>query len=445
MKELLTIIIVILALILTPTLNTFASETVNVYLDNELIQFDVHPQIINGRTMVPMRAIFEKLGMNIKWNEETHTVIATKYGVFIELPINSTIVYRNTIEHTIDVSAQLVNGRTLVPVRFVSELAGANVNWDEQTNSVYINSTNNIHHLAWNDKYEYWGEIENEEANGYGALYNISDGTIRQIGKYVNSNIVDGKNYYENGEIFTGNYVNGTRSYGKYYYDNGDSYIGEFSNGQRHGNGTYYYKNGNYLNVNWENGLANGYGLFYNAVENVQIEGPYVDDKRNGDFTIKLINSNEIYYATFVDDIYIDEEQQKLDEKNRKLEEISNQADKLLEEYEKLDEWYNNEMEELYDYIKNGDPFSTEWAKSIYANYGVGGSISVSGLDSYAAANFARQQAALKAKADADILSYNQSFIDSQKQLIEDTYTSKIKILDKQREKLIAELEKLEN
>ena len=69
----------------------------------------------------------------------------------------------------------------------------------------------------------------------------------------------------------------------------------------------------------------------------------------------------------------------------------------------------------------------------------------MSGLDSYAAANFARQQAALKAKADADILSYNQSFIDSQKQLIEDTYTSKIKILDKQREKLIAELEKLEN
>ena len=117
----------------------------------------------------------------------------------------------------------------------------------------------------------------------------------------------------------------------------------------------------------------------------------------------------------------------------------------MVAEYEALDAWYESELEELYDYITNGNPFKTDWAKSIYQSYGVGsGSSSVSGLDSYAAANAARQQAALKAKADEAILSYNQTYINQQKQLIEDTYAQKRKILDRQRETLLLELDELE-
>ena len=125
--------------------------------------------------------------------------------------------------------------------------------------------------------------------------------------------------------------------------------------------------------------------------------------------------------------------------------ELYKKINDLDQEYKELNEWYNTEMEELYEYINNGDPFSTDWAKSIYQSYGVGtGNSSVSGLDSFAAANAARQEAALKAKADEAILSYNQTYINQQKQLIEDTYAQKRKILDRQRETLLLELDKLE-
>ena len=134
-------LIALLILIITLTCSNWvvmAEENVNVVLDGKTITFDVPAQIINGRTMVPMRKIFEELGMAVEWFDETQTVRAAKQGVVVEFPIGSTTVSRNTVEQTIDVPAQLVDSRTLVPVRFVSEFTGAEVVWDGNTNTVFI-------------------------------------------------------------------------------------------------------------------------------------------------------------------------------------------------------------------------------------------------------------------------------------------------------------------
>ena len=457
-------LIALLILIITLTCSNWvvmAEENVNVVLDGKTITFDVPAQIINGRTMVPMRKIFEELGMAVEWFDETQTVMAAKQGVVVEFPIGSTTVSRNTVEQTIDVPAQLVGSRTLVPVRFVSEFTGAEVIWDGDTNTVFINSKDNIKQLDWNDTYEYWGEVVNGEASGYGALYNKNDASLRQIGKYIDSKIVVGSDFFDGGDTFTGNYENGKRAYGTYCYSNGDYFTGEYNDGQMSSGtyknsaaGVYYtgtFENGEFVygkktfsnseswaEGNFKNFSLHGYGKVYDEDYDCLYVGNWTNGSMDGEFTIYDYANNITYKNTIKNGKVVNEKQERLEEVYRKV-------DELVAEYEALDAWYESELEELYDYITNGNPFKTDWAKSIYQSYGVGsGSSSVSGLDSYAAANAARQQAALKAKADEAILSYNQTYINQQKQLIEDTYAQKRKILDRQRETLLLELDELE-
>ena len=102
---------------------------VKVYYNGERIDFDVPPSLINNRTMVPMRAIFEKMGATVEWDSATKTVTATRGNTSIKLTINDTTAYVNGQAVTLDSPAILVNGRTLVPVRFIGEAFGCVVVW----------------------------------------------------------------------------------------------------------------------------------------------------------------------------------------------------------------------------------------------------------------------------------------------------------------------------
>ena len=73
----------------------FANGEISVYQDNEKIQFDVAPLLVNGRTMVPMRAIFEKLGAVVYWDNNTRTAIAQKDNVNVSISIDDTTLYKN--------------------------------------------------------------------------------------------------------------------------------------------------------------------------------------------------------------------------------------------------------------------------------------------------------------------------------------------------------------
>lgn len=118
-----------------------AIET-EVFINGTKLECDVPPIIENGRTLVPMRAIFEALGANIHWDDETKTVtaIAGKTVVFIQIANKTAFV--NGEERTLDVLARIVNDRTLVPLRFAGEALGAQVEWDETNRCVNITTAN---------------------------------------------------------------------------------------------------------------------------------------------------------------------------------------------------------------------------------------------------------------------------------------------------------------
>lgn len=109
-----------------------------VKVNNEEVIFDVPPAVINDRTMVPMRAIFEKLGASVGWDDKTQTVYATKDNIVLSLTIGEKSINVNGKNIEIDVPAMLVNGRTLVPLRAVSQSLGCNVSWAENEKCAYI-------------------------------------------------------------------------------------------------------------------------------------------------------------------------------------------------------------------------------------------------------------------------------------------------------------------
>lgn len=128
-----------------------ASEEIQVEIDGKVIEFDVPPEIVDGRTMVPVRKIFEEIGALVKWNGETQTISARKSSKTVELTINSaemtidkgkTDAEGNVLKETVelDVPAQISEGRTLVPVRAITESFGLDVSWNEETKTVVIKS-----------------------------------------------------------------------------------------------------------------------------------------------------------------------------------------------------------------------------------------------------------------------------------------------------------------
>ncbi|MEN6328224.1 MAG: copper amine oxidase N-terminal domain-containing protein [Syntrophomonas sp.] len=140
-KPILRLIVIFIVIISSAGL---AQANPSVILDGQQLSFDVPPIIENGSTLVPLRAIFEPLGANVTWDDTTQTVTAIKAGTEVQLNIGESVAFKNGFVVNLPVPAQIVNGRTLVPLRFVSEALGANVEWNQLTESIAINSSGNI-------------------------------------------------------------------------------------------------------------------------------------------------------------------------------------------------------------------------------------------------------------------------------------------------------------
>ena len=117
---------------------TDTSAEVKVFVNGNLLISDQPAFIQEGRTLVPVRAIFEALGASIDWDPDTRTVTAVMDDVVITLVIDSNIMLRNEESILLDVVAQIVGGRTMVPARAVAEALGATVEWDPIERIVYI-------------------------------------------------------------------------------------------------------------------------------------------------------------------------------------------------------------------------------------------------------------------------------------------------------------------
>lgn len=103
----------------------------NVFINGKrpIFQDGVVPIAEDGRTLIPFRVIAESLGAEVIWDQERYTVVVIKDDITVELPLNEKIAYINGKPVELDVPAKVVNERTLVPLRFVSEALKAHVEW----------------------------------------------------------------------------------------------------------------------------------------------------------------------------------------------------------------------------------------------------------------------------------------------------------------------------
>ncbi|MCY9665477.1 NlpC/P60 family protein [Paenibacillus alginolyticus] len=132
----------LMTMMLIPATSVHAevNQSPSVLLDGRPLSFQTPPVIENGYSLVPMRPIFEAEGAAISWDESTRTVTALKDGVVLTYRIGDTVAYKNHERLEMPVSGKIIDGFTMVPVRFISEALGNIVKWHEYSRSITISS-----------------------------------------------------------------------------------------------------------------------------------------------------------------------------------------------------------------------------------------------------------------------------------------------------------------
>ena len=119
----------------------FAETPITVNIDSVPVEFDVEPRIIDGRTMVPVRAILEALDAEVLWDSVTKTVTATKDLKTISMTIGKREITVGENFMLMDTAPVIIGNRTLIPARFAAEVFENTVKWDAKTRTVSIIST----------------------------------------------------------------------------------------------------------------------------------------------------------------------------------------------------------------------------------------------------------------------------------------------------------------
>lgn len=127
-----------LALILALMLLTANASAIDLYVDFGRLEAQTPPTVVDGRTMVPVRAIFEALGAAVDWDAAAKTATGTTAETTVVMQIDSQTAYVNGEAKTLDVPAQLLNGSTMVPARFISEALGCEVTWYQPTQTAAV-------------------------------------------------------------------------------------------------------------------------------------------------------------------------------------------------------------------------------------------------------------------------------------------------------------------
>lgn len=182
--------------------SVFAAPAVNVVINGTPVTFTESsgaPFIDNNnRTLVPMRIVMEQYGCTVSWDQSTKTASVTAGDTTVLVPIGQSYITVNGEQRTIDAPAQIVSGRTYLPIRAVLEAFGANVGWDNANRSVTVagkaasvtsdsqlnsnnnsNSNNNTNSNGQMSYNEFIGlfDIESREAkvhpDSYGIIFNF--------------------------------------------------------------------------------------------------------------------------------------------------------------------------------------------------------------------------------------------------------------------------------
>ncbi len=118
--------------------HTYDAKPVFLYVNGEKINPPMPPIIFNGTTVVPARAVFEKMGASVVWNSSTQQVFVKSPTANITLKVNSLYADVNNQEEKLEIPSKIINGSTMIPLRFVSEKLGLEVVWNEAERTISI-------------------------------------------------------------------------------------------------------------------------------------------------------------------------------------------------------------------------------------------------------------------------------------------------------------------
>ena len=117
------------------------TRPIQVVLNDETVRFpDEKPEMMGGRTYVPLRGVLEKMGAYVRWDAREKAVVAVHGSKEVRLPVNGEATV-NGRKIALDTPAYIDDGRTMVPLRFMAEAFGADVTWDPGDRRVHIDST----------------------------------------------------------------------------------------------------------------------------------------------------------------------------------------------------------------------------------------------------------------------------------------------------------------
>ena len=151
------------------------NDSIKVMYDGNTIDFDVQPEIIDDRVMVPMRAIFEAFGAMVKWDGDSQTITAKKKSKTISMTIGNTDMTKNDETYSFDTAPVIEDGRTLVPVRAVSDMLGLDVEWEDSDKTVTITTPTEEEDDSWKEN---TGTINLDTMETTGDGISVSDNII---------------------------------------------------------------------------------------------------------------------------------------------------------------------------------------------------------------------------------------------------------------------------
>jgi len=123
------------------------ADDIKIVADGRPVVFpDQQPEIVEDRTLVPVRGVFEMLGFDVGWEQETSTAVLTNNEYEVRITIGQAVFYTNGIAYELDVPAQLINDRTMVPLRFPLESVHFSLQWDNDTRTIMISDCDDHDH-----------------------------------------------------------------------------------------------------------------------------------------------------------------------------------------------------------------------------------------------------------------------------------------------------------
>ena len=126
------------SLLAFPVVQVSADENISLTVNGKSIETQVPPTIIDGRTMVPVRDIFEACGAKVNWDANTKTITGEKGNTTVVMQIDSNMLFINEKVTEMDATPVIINGRTLAPARYVAESFGGIVDWNAEDKVVMI-------------------------------------------------------------------------------------------------------------------------------------------------------------------------------------------------------------------------------------------------------------------------------------------------------------------